>query len=667
MSLREFFMGIVDRVALEAIRVRPFLPTYTHLLTSTVFLLYTGAHASLTRPASAAELEKKPKKSDDDSGEEDDDEDEIVVQKMEGMSPSDAFIFPVMAGVTLASLYFLIKWLKDPAVLNQILNYYFSFSGGLFVIKFLKDTFSTGRSLVFPSQYSENGVHWRISTDKRQFRATALQEPEKVSPTRTSPLPGIFNKLPLSKQLTAVLWSIRSTLYAKATLKFHLHRIISLRSPVDILDATAVVIALPVVAYFAFISKPWYLTNFLGCSFSYGSLQFMSPTTFSTGSLLLGALFLYDIYFVFFTPMMVTVATKLDVPIKLLFPRPPGPDADPTKQALSMLGLGDIIIPGMMIGLALRFDLYLHYLRKQVTKKNDADGETTIAKAKYRQATGSWGERFWTAKSLQPDAVQAKTFPKPYFKAGLVGYVAGMAVTLLAMQISDHPQPALLYLVPGVLGSLAGTALIKGDLREMYKFSEDSGDDSKKKKAEEKTNDAKGKQTDNTEDTQEAAIADDRIKSTQSTSKTNDDTPADVDDKSPSSSSEDSWDGLDSEPSSRSSQSKSESHEQDEEERTHAPSSPTFSSSGASTTTTEKSTSKSPSSRSTSNSNSASKSRPLFHLSITLPPSPPGLSEHTAQVDTDNKPNANVDVDTNSNINAKTATGGAKAKNQRQS
>ncbi|PNX91774.1 signal peptide peptidase-like protein, partial [Trifolium pratense] len=51
-------------------------------------------------------------------------------------------------------------------------------------------------------------------------------------------------------------------------------------------------------------------------------------------------LFVYDIFWVFFTPVMVSVAKSFDAPIKLLFPT-----AD-LKRPFSMLGLGDIVIPG---------------------------------------------------------------------------------------------------------------------------------------------------------------------------------------------------------------------------------------------------------------------------------------------------------------------------------
>jgi minor histocompatibility antigen H13 len=65
-------------------------------------------------------------------------------------------------------------------------------------------------------------------------------------------------------------------------------------------------------------------------------------------------LFFYDIFFVLGTPVMVAVATNVDAPIKLLFPKAFAvSDAD---AQFSMLGLGDIVIPGIFIALLLRFD-----------------------------------------------------------------------------------------------------------------------------------------------------------------------------------------------------------------------------------------------------------------------------------------------------------------------
>lgn len=139
---------------------------------------------------------------------------------------------------------------------------------------------------------------------------------------------------------------------------------------------------------------------------------------------------------------------------------------------LKHLGLGDIVLPGLMICLALRFDLYLHYLRKQTATGK----EHHIIKAPYIDVSGKWGDWFWTLgapKKYRPDH-----FPKVYFTASVVGYVFGLLTTLICLNIFSHAQPALLYLVPGVLVSLWTTALVRRELSLMWSYSEAAQDGS---------------------------------------------------------------------------------------------------------------------------------------------------------------------------------------------
>lgn len=51
-----------------------------------------------------------------------------------------------------------------------------------------------------------------------------------------------------------------------------------------------------------------------------------------------GGLFFYDIFWVFGTDVMETVAKSFDAPIKVIWPKGKG---------FSLLGLGDIVIPGI--------------------------------------------------------------------------------------------------------------------------------------------------------------------------------------------------------------------------------------------------------------------------------------------------------------------------------
>merc|ERR1719491_645867 len=132
---------------------------------------------------------------------------------------------------------------------------------------------------------------------------------------------------------------------------------------------------------------------------------------------------------------MVTVAKSLDGPIKILFPRTLIPDPETLKIQLSLLGLGDIVIPGFFLALLLRFD-------------------AENAKVNY-----------WSTDAHC-------SFPKPYFHATLIGYILGMSTTMFVMIKFEAAQPALLYLVPACLGGAFLTALVKGEVKELFAYTE---------------------------------------------------------------------------------------------------------------------------------------------------------------------------------------------------
>ncbi|MCJ1355831.1 MAG: hypothetical protein MMC33_005823 [Icmadophila ericetorum] len=486
---------IFGRIAYEFSLLQPWLTTHLHLLASALFPIFTGAHASLSRPTSAEKPQSATKK---DGGEaEDEDEQVESVRRMEGLSPLDAILYPIAAGSLLTGLYFLMKWLQDPEILNKILNWYLSVFGVFSIAKLLIDSFDIVTSFALPAKYSYRGVLWEV---KPQLRLAIPKVNgrvyEKSAINSPSPLPGPLSQVPLPKFISEALWSVRDIVTQPfCVLEAYLRGEGEARVPVRIQDVSSLLFATLAVLYYNLIAKPWWLTNLFGISFSYGALQLMSPTTFWTGTLVLGALFIYDIYFVFFTPIMISVATNLDIPVKLLFPRPLGIDDDPAKPKLSMLGLGDVVLPGIMIGLALRFDLYLHYLKMQkhteVTKDSEeTPASTKLVKAPYQNATGNWGERFWVGANI-PDVKRGYAFPKPYFYASVVGYNIGMTCTLGVMHVYQHGQPALLYLVPGVLVSIWVTAYFKGDIKDMWEYNEAEDDQKKSDKAKATSSDAK--------------------------------------------------------------------------------------------------------------------------------------------------------------------------------
>ncbi|WOK92326.1 signal peptide peptidase 2-like [Canna indica] len=165
------------------------------------------------------------------------------------------------------------------------------------------------------------------------------------------------------------------------------------------------------------LKKHWLANNVLGIAFCIQGIEMLSLGSFKTGGILLGGLFIYDVFWVFCTPVMVSVAKSFDAPIKLLFPT-----LNPAKP-FSMLGLGDIVIPGIFVALALRFDM-------------------------------SRGNR------------------SRYFNSSYFGYTTGLGLTILVMNWFQAAQPALLYIVPGVIGFLAAHCMWHGEGKLLLQYDE---------------------------------------------------------------------------------------------------------------------------------------------------------------------------------------------------
>ncbi len=218
-------------------------------------------------------------------------------------------------------------------------------------------------------------------------------------------------------------------------------------------DVLSIGVACGIVAMY-FQKKYWALNNVLGICFCMQGIERLSLGTYKIGAILLVGLFFYDIFWVFGTDVMVTVAKNLDGPIKLLFPRSLIPSEETGKIELSLLGLGDIVIPGFFLSLLLRFDAEN---AKMPTTKVDI----------------------------------YESFPKPYFYSALIAYFIGLGVTLFVMIYFQAAQPALLYLVPACLGSSFLCAIVRGEVKELLAYSEEEEEEEEEtpKEEEDKKND----------------------------------------------------------------------------------------------------------------------------------------------------------------------------------
>lgn len=141
-------------------------------------------------------------------------------------------------------------------------------------------------------------------------------------------------------------------------------------------------------------------------------------------AVLLVSAFMYDIFWVFISPLffsssvMVTVATGGDsgemIPMLIRIPH-----FHELLGGYAMLGLGDMVLPGLLMSFFLRFD-YQHL-----------------------QQTPLW---------------------KGYFSFSLFMYTIGMVICNIALILMKHGQPALLYLVPCCLGGPVALAYTRREL-----------------------------------------------------------------------------------------------------------------------------------------------------------------------------------------------------------
>jgi minor histocompatibility antigen H13 len=176
----------------------------------------------------------------------------------------------------------------------------------------------------------------------------------------------------------------------------------------------------------------WIVSNMVAFCFTISGINQLQFGRFKLIFALLSALFFYDIYFVFATEIMVTVATGLNIPIKFIFPK-----SLDTPQEFILIGLGDLVIPGVFLSLCLRFDHYNYYIK---------------TRASFHHLT---------------------TVPKPYFTTGLISYCSGLLLTSIALHISKSGQPALLYIVPLLFVGIGCQAWKRGEVEELWKFNDD--------------------------------------------------------------------------------------------------------------------------------------------------------------------------------------------------
>ncbi|CDW78511.1 signal peptide peptidase [Stylonychia lemnae] len=172
-----------------------------------------------------------------------------------------------------------------------------------------------------------------------------------------------------------------------------------------------------------YFTHNWLLNNLLAVMLALTFLKTIRLTTLMPGMLLLGLLFFYDIFWVFLSPyfttggksVMVVVATGLDIPIKIVMPHLTS--SYPTT-ACSLLGLGDILIPGIFVCFMARFG-------SEVAKSN------------------------------------------AYFYSAIISYSIALLCCGVSLWVFKAAQPALLYIVPALYIAVLSTGYARGEIHKL--------------------------------------------------------------------------------------------------------------------------------------------------------------------------------------------------------
>ncbi|XP_058774577.1 signal peptide peptidase-like 5 [Vicia villosa] len=219
--------------------------------------------------------------------------------------------------------------------------------------------------------------------------------------------------------------------YGHKTVNLPMFGVVSIFSLVVLLFCMAFAVTWAVTRKGSF---SWFGQDLLGICLMITVLQLARLPNIKVATVLLCCAFVYDIFWVFISPVifqksvMITVARGDKaggeaIPMLLRFPRPSDP-----WGGYDMIGFGDILFPGLLVSFTRRFD--------KNNNKGVFDG---------------------------------------YFLWLVVGYGFGLIFTYLGLYLMNgHGQPALLYLVPCTLGVAVILGCIRGELKDIWNYKEDS-------------------------------------------------------------------------------------------------------------------------------------------------------------------------------------------------
>lgn len=217
----------------------------------------------------------------------------------------------------------------------------------------------------------------------------------------------------------------------------------------------------------------WVMQDVFGAAMCISFLAVIKLNSLKVAALLLIVAFFYDIFFVFVTPLlfkgksvMITVATsggpptadpawcekypddagcQGGQPLPMLFQIPRIGDY---QGGSSLLGLGDIVLPGLLLSFAARLDAAKSLLGVM------GGGHGAI------NAYGSCPEERY--------CFGCKVCSGGYFWPSVIAYAVGLMMANMAVYLMNMGQPALLYLVPCCVGTMSFMAWRRNELYSLW-------------------------------------------------------------------------------------------------------------------------------------------------------------------------------------------------------
>ena len=209
----------------------------------------------------------------------------------------------------------------------------------------------------------------------------------------------------------------------------------------------------------------WVMQNIMGACMCIMFLSTIQLNSIKIATILLIAAFFYDIFFVFVTPLLTEGGKSIMVDVATSGGPPKADPAwcekypsdedcfggDPMPMLLtiprffdyaggsSLLGLGDIVLPGLLLSFGCRYDEAKAFIGLQSggAKRN------VLSDVTCRDHGG-------------------------YFLPLVLAYATGLAMANVAVYVMQMGQPALLYLVPCCLGTISFLGWRRGELKDLW-------------------------------------------------------------------------------------------------------------------------------------------------------------------------------------------------------